>query len=210
MKRKWFFSVFVLTLVLLGYDRQQAYVPNQEIVMQFVDADVTCDVTQIATTLVKKQLETIGVSNIQVWETAAGRLKITYYSDVDVASIKRLFSEAIHLELSHASMGFDEDPKQDDFPLNHPSNGYDLNVCEIQNSYDAQIDFNGHLLKLRIENESYYNPVLDMSFATINQDENKNREKVAYAIQKNKSLKIYNTSITIPEGRAGPITNVIF
>ena len=209
MKRKWFFSVFVLTLVLLGYGRQQAYVPNQEIVMQFVDADVTCDVTQIATTLVKKQLETIGVSNIQVWETAAGRLKITYYSDVDVASIKRLFSEAIHLELSHASMGFDEDPKQDDFPLNHPSNGYDLNVCEIQNSYDAQIDFNGHLLKLRIENESYYNPVLDVSFATINEDENKNREKVAYAIQKNKSLKIHNTSITIPEGRAGPMTNGI-
>ena len=113
------------------------------------------------------------------------------------------------MELSHASMGFDEDPKQDDFPLNHTSNGYDFNVCEIQNSYDAQIDFNGHLLKLRIENESYYNPVLEVSFATINEDENKNREKVAYAIQKNKSLKIHNTSITIPEGRAGPTTNVI-
>ena len=103
MKQKWYLSTFVLILVLLGYSRQQAYVPNQEIVMQFVDADVTSDVTQNAIAIVKKQLQTIGIANIQVRETVAGRLKITYNSDLDVASIKRIFSKELSLELGYVS-----------------------------------------------------------------------------------------------------------
>ena len=83
MKQKWYFGIFVLTLVLLGYGRQQVHVPNQEIVVQFLDAQVTTDVAQNAISKVKKQLHSIGIFNIQVRETAAGRLKITYYSDLE-------------------------------------------------------------------------------------------------------------------------------
>ncbi len=207
MKQKWYLSTFVLILVLLGYSRQQAYVPNQEIVMQFVDADVTSDVTQNAIAIVKKQLQTIGIANIQVRETAAGRLKITYYSDLDVASIKRIFSKEISLELGYASLGPIEGGEQDKFPSNKSSNSYNLNVCEIQNSYDAESDFNGYILELRPENERLYNPVVDLSIDKNDAREKSRIEKVAYLIQRNIALAINNSSRIIPEVRAGPASN---
>jgi hypothetical protein len=206
MKQKWYLSTFVLILVLLGYSRQQAYVPNQEIVMQFVDTDVTSDVTQNAIAIVKKQLQTIGIANIQVRETAAGRLKITYYSDLDVASIKRIFSKEISLELGYTSLGPIEDGKQDKFPSNKSSNSYNLNVCEIQNSYDAESDFNGYVLELTPENERLYSPVVDLSINKNSAREKNSIEKVAYLIQRNIALAINNSSRIIPEVRAGPVS----
>jgi hypothetical protein len=207
MKQKWYLSTFVLILVLLGYSRQQAYVPNQEIVMQFVDADVTSEVTKNAIAIVKKQLQTIGITNIQVRETAAGRLKITYYSDLDVASIKRIFSKEISLELGYASLGQIEDGEQERFPSNKSSNSYNLNVFEIQNTYDAKSDFNGFLVELTTENERLYYPVVDLSIDKREAREKNSIEKVAYLIQKNIALAIHNSSRIIPEVRAGPAPN---
>jgi hypothetical protein len=207
MKQKWYLSTFVLILVLLGYSRQKAYVPNQEIVMQFVDVDVTSEVAQNAITIVKKQLETIGIANVQVRETAAGRLKITYYSDLDVASIKRIFSKEISLELGYTSLGQKEDGEQEDFPSNKASNSYNLNVCEIQNSYDAELDFNGYILELTTENERLYYPVVDLSIDKSEVREKNSIEKVAYLIQKNIALAIHTSSRIIPEVRAGPASD---
>lgn len=204
MKQKWYLSTFVLILVLLGYSRQQAYVPNQEIVMQFVDAEVTNDVTQNAIAIVKKQLQTIGIANIQVRETAAGRLKITYYSDLDVASIKRIFSKEISLELGYTSLGPIEDGEQDKFPSDKSSNSYNLNVCEIQNSYDAESDFNGYVLELNHENEHYYKPVVDGSLDNNDARERSRIEKIDYKTQRNIAFAIDNSSRIIPEVRAGP------
>lgn len=207
MKQKWYLSTFVLILVLLGYNRQQAYVPNQEIVMQFVDADVTSDVTQNAIAIVKKQLQTIGIANIQVRETVAGRLKITYNSDLDVASIKRIFSKELSLELGYVSLGSLEDGEQDEFPSNKSSNSYNLNVSEIQNSYDAESDFNGYVLELTPENERLYNPVVDLSIDKNDAREKNRVEKLAYLIQRNIALALNNSSRIIPEVRAGPASN---
>jgi hypothetical protein len=207
MKQKWYLSTFVLILVLLGYSRQQAYVPNQEIVMQFVDVDVTSDVTQDAIAIVKKQLQTLGIANIKVRETAAGRLKITYYSDLDVESIKRIFSKEISLELGYTSLGSIEDGEQENFPANNSSNGYNLNVCEIQNSYDAESDFNAFVLELTPENERLYNLVLDVSLDEYAAAEKSRIEKVAYLTQRNIALAINNSSRIIPEVRAGPASS---
>ena len=207
MKQKWYLSTFVLILVLLGYSRQQAYVPNQEIVMQFDDADVTSDVTQNAIAIVKKQLQTIGIANIQVRETVAGRLKITYNSDLDVASIKRIFSKELSLELGYVSLGSLEDGEQDEFPSNKSSNSYNLNVSEIQNSYDAESDFNGYVVELTLENERLYNPVVDLSIDKNDAREKNRVEKLAYLIQRNIALALNDSSRIIPEVRAGPASN---
>ncbi|MGK0174876.1 MAG: hypothetical protein ACI9AT_001258 [Ulvibacter sp.] len=204
MKQKWYLSTFVLILVLLGYSRHQAYVPNQEIVMQFVDADVTNEVTQNAMAIVKKQLQAIGIANIQVRETAPGRLKVTYYSDLDVASIKRMFSKEISLELGYASLGPIEGGEQDKFPSNKSSDSYNLNVCEIQKSYDAESDFNGHILEITPENERLYNSIVDLSIDKNDVREKNRIEKVAYLIQRDIALAIDNSSGIIPEVRAGP------
>lgn len=207
MKQKWYLSTFVLILVLLGYSRQQAYVPNQEIVMQFFDADVTSDVTRNAIAIVKKQLQTIGIANIQVRETVAGRLKITYNSDIDVASIKRIFSKELSLELGYVSLGSLEDGEQDEVPSNKSSNSYNLNVSEIQNSYDAESDFNGYVLELTPENERLYDPAVDLSIDNSDAREKSRTEKVAYLKQRNIALAINNLSRIIPEVRAGPASD---
>jgi hypothetical protein len=175
--------------------------------MQFVDADVTSTVTQDAIAIVKKQLQSIGIANIQVRETAAGRLKITYYSDLDVASIKRIFSKEISLELGYTSPGPIEDGEQDELPSNKLSNSYNLNVCEIQNSYDAQSDFNVYILELIPQNERLYIPVVDLSIDKNNTWESNSIEKVAYLIQRNIALSINTSLHIIPEVRAGPASN---
>jgi preprotein translocase subunit SecD len=175
--------------------------------MQFDDADVTSDVTQNAIAIVKKQLQTIGIANIQVRETVAGRLKITYNSDLDVASIKRIFSKELSLELGYVSLGSLEDGEQDEFPSNKSSNSYNLNVSEIQNSYDAESDFNGYVLELTPENERLYNPVVDLSIDKNDAREKNRVEKLAYLIQRNIALALNNSSRIIPEVRAGPASN---
>ena len=205
MKQKWFLSTLITILALIGYSRQQAYVPNQEIVMQFVDAEVAYDVAQNAIASVKKQLQTIGVDNIQVRESVDGRLKITYNSDIDVASIKKIFSKEENLELGYTSSDSED---HDKFPSNKSSNSYNLNVCEIQNSYDAESDFNGHLLELTFENEHSYNPVVDLSINKIDASVTSRIEKTAYTIQRNIALAINNSSRIIPEVRAGPVSNM--
>ena len=208
MKQKWFLSTLITILALLGYSRQQAYVPNQEIVMQFFDAEVTNDVAQNAIAIVKKQLQTIGVDNIQVRKSADGRLKITYNSDIDVASIKKIFSKEENLELGYTSLDSEEDEEQDKFPSNKSSISYNLNVCEIQNSYDAESDFNGYVLELTIENEHSYNPVVYLSINKIDASVKSRIEKIAYSIQRNIALAIDNSSHAIPEVRAGPVSNM--
>ena len=207
MKQKWYFGIFVLTLVLLGYSRQQVHVPNQEIVVQFLDAQVTTDVAQNAISKVKKQLHSIGIFNIQVRETAAGRLKITYYSDLDIASVKGIFSEEISLELGYTPLNPKDDGEQDKFPLNKSSNSYDLNVCEIQTSCDAAFDLNGYGIELTLENKRLYNPVLDIAIHKNNTRGENNIEKTAYLAQRNTALALKDSSPIIPEVRAGPELN---
>jgi hypothetical protein len=207
MTQKWYLSTFVLILVLLGYGRQLSYIPNQEIVMQFVDADVTSDVTKDAIAIVKRQLQTIGIANIQVRKTAAGRLKITYYSDLDVASVKRIFSKEMSIDLGYAALGSIEDREQGEFPSNKSSSSYNLNVCEIQNSYDAQPDFNGYALELTHENERVYTLAVDLSIDNYTTRDDNSIVKVAYLIQRNIALSINNSSRFIPEVRAGPASN---
>jgi len=202
MKTKWYLSTLIFILTLLGFSQQQKYVPNQEIIVQFADDHVTFEVAQNAIATVKKQLQIIGVDNIHIRESVDGSLKITYYSDIDVAAIEEIFSKDKDLALGYTF--FDENEAHTEFPLDNSSNSYKLNVCEIRNSSDSDLDINGCIIELTPEYERLFNPIVYYSFNEINLREINSTEKTAYNLHRSIAAEIDNSSHNIPEVRAGP------
>ena len=177
---------------------------NQAIVIEFIDEEITSCEIQDAIAIVKKQLESIGVDNIEVQEEEDGRLKITYYSNVNVASIKGFLSEGENIELGYA---FNEQNQEDSkFPSKENSNSYNLDVYEIQKSTDIQFGLDGkYVLELNHEYDRFTNPNVNVSLGLIDINESDRLVKVAYKLHRNIAIAIDNTSHKIPEVRAGPI-----
>lgn len=204
MKAKWCFSTLVIALTLLGVCQDQISVPNQEIVMEFIYDEVTSDDVQEAIAVVKKQLQTLGIDNIQVGEKEDGRLKITYYSDVNVASIKKILSEEKNLELDYAP--YSEDKERNGFPSSKNKNVYNLNVYEIQNSTDGESDLNGiYVVELKHEYDRFSNP--NLYIGTIDVSDEDRVVKIAYKVRRNISIAIGDMSHNVPDVRAGPAAN---
>jgi hypothetical protein len=207
MNVKGYLSTLIIILALFGIYWESTSVPNQEIVVQFDDGEVTFDEAQIAIAIVKKQLQELGVENIQVFEGDDGGLKITYYSAINVAEIKRAFSEEEKLELGYITYGDENEPFQ--IPSEKTTTNYKLNVCEIHVSPDAATDFNGYLPKITSGHDSYLNPIVYLTVDEIDVRERNRLDKVAYTVHRNIALLIDTTSHNIPEVRAGPAPNGI-
>lgn len=203
MKPKWYLNTFILIIAFLGAVLQQFSVPNQEIVLQFEGHEISLDETENAIADVKKLLQDIGIKKIKVYKGANGVLKISYFSQVDVVSIKKIFSKEKALKLSYSSLDFGENPFK--VPTKKKSIAYQLDVFEIQKSKENAIDSNGLVIESSPENDRSFN--LDIYYPDLSKELRlKNRiEKVAYNIFGNKSIEIDNASHNIPKVRAGPV-----
>ncbi len=203
MNFRWYISTLIIILTLLGVvNKQQISEPNQEIVLQFTNTKISSEDTHNTIVNIKKQLEGLGVNNIQVNEKENGKLIITYYSDVDVTSIKETLSSNDKLALNTSNP--DENKKHSGFPLDENSSSYNLDIYEIQKSSDSNWDLNGTFVtELKSEANRFSNP---NSYAFINiVDVRGTAEKVAYKTHCNITIAIDNTSHKIPEVRAGPL-----
>ena len=203
MKPKWYLSIFVLIVAFLGAGLQQFSAPNQEIVLQFEDKEISLVKTENAIANIKKQLQDIGVEKIQVYKGANGVLKISYFSEIDVVSIKKIFSKEKALKLSYSLLDFEEGSTK--MPSKNKSNTYQLDVFEIQKSNGNEGDSNGLVVELLPEHDRYFNP--DVYYSTLVYELRfKNKiEKVAYIIYSNRFIEIDNSSYNTPEVRAGPV-----
>ncbi|OUR91459.1 hypothetical protein A9Q87_10905 [Flavobacteriales bacterium 34_180_T64] len=203
MKARWYISTLIIILTLCGaVSQQQSALPNQEIVLQFANDHVSSDETQNAIVIVKQQLLAIGVDNIQVRKQEGGKLKITYYSTTDVASIKKILSNNQTSGIDYTSNNQDE--KQAEPPLDSNSNGYNLDVYEIQNGNDA-LDLGGKFaLELKVENDRFLNSNVFMYTDGIDAEERDRIVKTAYKLNRNIAIAIEKISYIIPEVRAGP------
>ena len=203
MKPKWYLNTFILIIVFLGAVLQQFSVPNQEIILQFEGHEISLDETENAIADVKKLLQDIGIKKIKVDKGANGVLKISYFSQVDVVSIKKIFSKEKALKLSYSSLDFNEDFFK--VPTKKKSITYQLDVFEIQKSKENALDSNGLVIESSTENDPFFN--LDVYYPGLLKELRlKNRiEKVAYNIFGNKSIEIDNASHNIPKVRAGPV-----
>ena len=109
MKMRWYFSALVIILAISGAIYQQQHtIANQEIAFQFSNVDHASKEAQNTIANITKQLDDFGVENIQVKEEE-GQLKISYYSDADIASIKEILSNenAIAVDYDTNNQDFD-------------------------------------------------------------------------------------------------------
>ncbi len=206
MKKKWYFGILITALTTLVVIQQQTVVPNQEIVLEFVDIEVTSLEAQNAITAVKKQLESIGVKNTKISKGLKdGKLKIAYYSDADVAYIKRILSEDQNVQLDY--IFYDQNEDSNPIPLEKKSKDYNLDVYEIQKSTDANTDFNSkYVLEIKPEYDGYSADDTHSLVTVIDIDHMSQLVKVAQKVNTNIAIAIDNTSHNIPEVRAGPIS----
>lgn len=206
MKKKWYFGTLITALALLVVMQEQTVVPNQEIVLEFVDIDITSLEAQNAITIVKKQLQSIGAKNTRISkELKDGKLKITYYSDVEVEYIKRILSEEQNIELDHVFYDQSEDDNQ--FPVDKNSKDYNFDVYEIQKSTDFDSDFNGlYVLEVKHGQEGHSGSNSHSFVFEIDINYIDGLVKVAQKVNTNIAIAIDNTSHNIPEVRAGPIS----
>lgn len=175
--------------------------PNQEIVIQFTDGDVSSNATQKAIAQVKNQLETIEVDNIKIKELENGTLKITYYSDVEVSEIKKIVSEGIKIAYDHTS-----DKENTRLPSPKELQSYQLDVYEIQSNNDL-VGSTGTIVEAKSEIIRFFTPD---TYATINKlakGENKCIEESIHQEYQNIAIAIQNAQYKIPEVRAGPIAS---
>ena len=195
---RWCISTIIFILTLFGVVNQQKLsVPNQEIVLQFTDAELTSNQVQSTIAVVKKQLQDIGVQNIRIKEGENGLLKITYYSDADVSSIQK------SLTLNYSILNEDTS----NLPNEERDLSYDLDVYEIHNADYNYSDLDGKVvLEPKPKNDRIYNPTFDASSNDIRVSEKENLVKVAYKISHHISLEIEEALHIIPEVRAGPIS----
>ncbi|MFT5103585.1 MAG: hypothetical protein ACI86C_001245 [Candidatus Latescibacterota bacterium] len=205
MQTKWYLGTLVLILALLGFSQEQIDVPNQEIVVQFTDDEVTLDAAQNAISIVKKQLQDIGVKTIHVHESTDGRLVISYYSDIDIAGVIEMFSEEQKLAFDYTSFNQDESPSQ--FPSKEQALWYKLNITEIQKSVDVESDFDGILVQLLPDFDRPINPKVYFAAANIKAEEKTRVDNIAFTSQYKIALAINTPSYNIPEVRAGPAYN---
>ncbi|WP_431137586.1 hypothetical protein [Psychroserpens mesophilus] len=211
MNNKWYICALVILLALFGgvTSYEKNITPNQEIVLQFTSKMVTTDEAQHAITTVKQQLRALGIHNTQVTEYEDGQLKITYFSNADIASIKKILSKEQRLELNDSGISNNDIPFE--IPSKDNSIAYNLDVYEIQNGYDITSNLSGKLaLEHKADNErlidtnaSDHVKVTDYSYL-------EQQVKVAYRFHKHSGIALNHISHKIPEVRAGPNKHGIF
>ncbi|NQX86656.1 MAG: hypothetical protein HRT67_12265 [Flavobacteriaceae bacterium] len=198
MNLKLYISTLVLIFALLGLGKQHITIPNQEIVVKFAYTSPSLSETQHAIARIETQLRHIGASDIKVHSNVQGELKISYYSAVHVSKVQQLLSGNVQQEFS---LNLQHSEKQSQ---NESSDSYNLDVYEIKQSSDSEIDFEGHVVELKVESDRYFTPSVFTLTSEINNKVNNNTEAVAYNLYGNLALTIDTWSYQTPEVRAGP------
>lgn len=202
MKSRWSISLLIILLTVIGaVCPQQTVVPNQEVILQFNEADVCNNAQSSIIDLVKVELQNVGVEHFEVNENEYGRLKISYYSEVDVATLKQILLNKIRSDLGDS----DDDDAPFSIPTEDISLAYNLDVYEIQKGKNADSGLNGAVaLELNHKSDQFFNPNV---FVLNNGLDFKSRNynlKVSYKVNRFIALAITDALRNIPEVRAGP------
>lgn len=204
MEKKWYFGALITAFALFVGIQQQNLVPNQEIVLEFSDIEVTSLEAQNAIAIVKKQLKSIGVQHTTISKNLKeGKLTITYYSDANVAYIKKMLAKEQGVVVDHIS--YDKDENDDPFSSNKSIKDYSFDVHEIQENTD--FDFNNtYVLEVQYEQEGNVGPNVCHFLVNIDTNDIDVLVKVAQKVNTSIAIAIDNTSYKIPEVRAGPVS----
>lgn len=184
--------------------QQQKMVPNQEIVLQFTNEDISLNEAQHTIAIVEQQLQSIGVAHILVSEQEDGRLVISYYSKTKVERIKKLLSTQKELALGFVSSEKNEKPLQ--FPSKDTAAGYHLDVYEIQDGSAAFSTLGGKcLIERKSDQQRFVNPNFYIPREEFYHIERAQILKINFCFQRSIAIANDYRSHKIPEVRAGPL-----
>jgi len=195
MRTKWYICTLFLIVAFFGAFQEKNTLPNQEIVLEFVDTTIKQD--KIASTIanIKEKLLITGVQNITIQKTNTNTLVISYYSLVNIENIKAVFKESKLLA--------------NQTPLEKKQNDseYNVNVYELSSTKSTSKPNDNCIFEVKFNSErfitSHSSIVLRISeINTANQF-----FKTKYKANKNKEFTQEQTSHTEPEVRAGPVTH---
>ena len=137
MRTKLHFGLIVILLAFLGTYLEQNTLPNQQIVIQFSDTDISAEDTENAIETIQNKLHSIGVTRIQIGHSRDGQLRILYHSNTDVGYIQKALYNVEDLNIAYNS-GQDN---SEDFPEPKDQKDYELNISEIKSSTNINWDF---------------------------------------------------------------------
>lgn len=205
MNWRWYITGLIVALAFFGMSLGQSKTyPNQEIVVRFNVSSIDSDEVQQAIVDIRSQLKSIGIDEVQVSEILNGKIKVTYFSNKDVAVIKDLFFK--HNKLQLGATAFNEKSGSSKIPLSDHSNTYKLDVIKIQQDPGSDIGFHGTLIEIKSLNDQYLKPVLSLATSEVNISLKYNIESAGCKSYPNISLLINNSAYKTPEVRAGPLS----
>ncbi|TNJ46141.1 hypothetical protein KFZ70_08795 [Tamlana fucoidanivorans] len=203
MIARWCISIFVLVLTLFGVvSQQQTPAPNQEIVLEFAHVELSSEEALKTIGEVKEQLQEVGVTNVQIKPLDDGKLKISYFSESDVTSVKRAFAKNPYLAVETDAS---TPKKSSEIPSHDESLQYHFDIYEIEPGDYSGWDFNGSVV-LQLDNKSdrFLDPSLKLNTSGLVHNHLSKQVKVSYRVQQTIAIALDTPLHSIPEVRAGP------
>ncbi|WP_458627465.1 hypothetical protein [Winogradskyella sp. PC D3.3] len=205
MKRRLHFGLLVILLTFLGMYLEQNTLPNQQIIIQFSENNISSDDTESAIETIQHKLQSIGVTHIQIGQNQEGQLRITYHSYADVEHIQNILFNVEDLNFAYNST----QNQSDHFPEQKKHKNYELNISEIKTSTDVNWDFERtQVIELNQKIDRFSCAKTNSFGHQFNDFENNCSIKVAVFINQNATIAIPNISYIIPEVRAGPTASI--
>lgn len=185
---------------------EQKQAPNQEILVQFSNEGVTPHLAINTIESVQRQLQSIGAKQIQVAKVTNGTIKVRYFSSIDVAIVKALFSSEKNIDFGYANFNDNEEEDSSNFPFEENFYTYHLNVSEIEDSSKRDLGNNGVLVEVKFVRDPYVNPIAYVSTSEKDFSLKKHISTLQNKLYVNSVIFKDNASYKIPEVRAGPLS----
>jgi len=200
MNAKWYFGALFLIFSYFGMFQEPITVPNQEIVLEFINSEVDQKEVQNTIEDVRAKLSDIGVSEIHIEETENGTLKISYYSLVPIDHIKEALLDENELVVDQNSKGSENDQS---------SLEYKIDVYEIVDGSDITSRNNKLVFEIKYHSDRFTNDHHDYVARNNIDAKASRRYQTAYQEYKNDPFIQDRTSHKEPEVRAGPTSAVL-
>lgn len=195
MRAKWYISTIFLLFISFGAFQNQVSIPNQEIVLEFVDTKINTNDIENTIAVVKEKLLTIGVSNIKIKKTQNGTLKISYYSAVDIDNIKEKLAKEDNLVLNKNSENKEK---------NKDSSDYNIDIYELTNETDISKSDKNFVFEIKSNSDRFTTYNYYAYFKKVDQHKENQLFKTTYKANKNNPFTKDHSSHKEPEVRAGP------
>ncbi|WP_225036954.1 hypothetical protein [Winogradskyella sp. SM1960] len=202
MKTKLHFGLIILLLAFLGTYLEQNTLPNQQIVIQFSDDDISTKDTENAIEVIQNKLESIGVTHIQIGQKNDGELRIIYHSTTAVEHIQNALFNVEDVNIAYNST----ENHTNNFPDHKNHKDYELNITEIKISNNLNWDFERtQVVEVNQKTDRFLYHKTHSSGNQFQHIENNFTIKLAVCFSRTTTIETDNNSYIIPEVRAGPI-----